>query len=357
MRYAKWVIPVLFLAGLLALNAEALPKTTLRVKVQVANIRESADIKSPIIMTVKMGTVFEAVNKIGPWYEVTVPKPGTSSHGYIHESVVEEMAPAAQPEPVTPPAKIEKPVQRETAPVTTKAEPRQPAPMAGSKEPYKKIFLRLAYQIGFQEESPGLSLNRTVYYEGAQYNLAHNARKGNSIDGAIGFRFSRTIGVALGFSSTSRDMPEKTSFSIPHPLWPNTPRTGEVQASSLRISATDLYLNLMFNLVAWKFGIDIYGGPCYMLTKADIISDIAFSEGNYPYAEVVVSTPAASVKSNVFGFNAGASLGFNLMDSLAIFVDGRYVTGKGKYKSGTDIPNLTLSLGGFKAGAGVKLMF
>ena len=360
MRYAKWVIAVLFLVGVLGLLAEATPKTTVRVKVQMANVRESPDIKSSILMTVKMGTIFEVADKMGSWYVVMLPKLGTGirNTGYIHESVVEEMAPAVQPEQVTPPpAEKEMPVQKERIPPTTKIEPRQALSLEPSKEPYKKIFLRLQYQMGFQQESQSLNISRTVYYENAQYGLGYTANKGNSIDAAIGFRFARMIGVAVGFSSTSRGMTEKTSASIPHPLWMNSPRSGEIEAASLKINAIDLYFNLMCFLEVWKFGIDIYGGPCYMLTKADIITDISFAEGSYPYTQATVTASTASVKSNVIGFNAGASLGLKLAGNFALFLDGRYVMGKGSYKSGTDIGNLPISLGGLKAGAGIKIMF
>jgi hypothetical protein len=360
MRIAKWVISVLFLVSVLGLVAEASPATRVRVKVQRANVRESPDIKSSIIMTVKIGTIFEVADKIGAWYVVILAKTGTVTRdtAYIHESVVEEMAPAAQPEQVTPPpAEIEKPVQKETVPPEKKVAPQPIPPPAPPKEPYKKIFLRLQYQRGFQEQSHSLSFSRTVYYENAPYGLAYTAKKGSSIDAAVGFRFARMIGVALGFSSTSRDMNEKTSVSIPHPLWVNTPRTGEVEMSALKISAIDLYFNLVLFLDIWKFGFDIYGGPCYMLTKADIITDISFSEGSYPYSQASVTASTATVKSNVIGFNAGASLGLRLMRNLAIFADGRYITGKGTYKPGNDIPDLSLSLGGLKAGAGIKIMF
>jgi hypothetical protein len=358
MRHTKWIISLVLLVGVLGLAAMASPTTVVRVKVQQANVREAADIKSSVIMIVKLGTVFEVVDKSGRWYKVTLPQPGTRSSGYIHESVVEEMVPAAEPEP-EPTQAVEKeaPAQKEAAPPARKEEPKAAARSEQVKAPYKKIFVRLQYQMGFLEESRALSLTRTVYYENAQYGLDYSANKGNSIDAALGFRFARQFGVALGVSSTSRGMGEKTAVSIPHPLWMNSYRSGEVAASSLKATALDVYLNLVCFLDIWKFGIDIYGGPCYMLTKADVIEDISFNEGSYPYTEVTFTSSTARVKSNVIGFDVGASLGFELAANLAVFLDGRYVSGKGKYKSGTDIGDLSISLGGFKAGAGVKVMF
>jgi hypothetical protein len=309
-------------------------------------------------MTVKLGTLLEVADKTGSWYKVVLPKAETQAFGFIHQSIVEEMAPVIPPEQVTPPAEEkERPVQKEIPPPTIKTEPTQAAAIKPSKEPYKKIFMRLQYQMGFQQESLNLNMSRTVYHENAQYGLAYSANKGNSIDAAIGFRFARMFGVALGFSSTSRGMDEKTSVSIPHPLWMNSPRAGEVEASALNLNAIDLYFNLMCFLEIWKFGVDIYAGPCYMLTKADIITDISFSEGSYPYTQITFTPSTASVKSNVIGFDAGVSLGLVLGGNFAIFVDGRYVTGKGLYKSGTDIDDLSIALGGLKVGAGVKIMF
>jgi hypothetical protein len=358
MKHAKWAIFPVLLAGLLGWAAAASPETIVRVKVQSANLREAADIKSPVIMIVKSGTVFEVVDKSGRWYKVMLPQTGTRSSGYIHESVVEEVAPAAEPETAPPPAvENEMPAKKEAAPTQIKEEPKAPARIEPAKTSYKKIIARIQYQMGFLEESRALSLSRTVYFENAQYGLDYSANKGNSIDAAIGYRFARLFGVAMGVSSTSRGMDEKTAVSVPHPLWMNTLRSGEVVAPSLKATAVDLYLNLVCFLNIWRFGIDIYGGPCYMMTKADIVKDISYSEGSYPYAEVTFTPSTARVKNNVVGFNAGASLGFDLAANLAVFLDGRYVAGKAKYKSGTDFGDLSISLGGFKAGAGVKIMF
>jgi uncharacterized protein YgiM (DUF1202 family) len=91
MRYTKGIIFLVLLAGVFGLAAGASPKTIVRVKVQSANVREAADIKSSVIMIVKSGTVFEVVDKSGRWYKVTLPQTGTRSSGYIHESVVEEV--------------------------------------------------------------------------------------------------------------------------------------------------------------------------------------------------------------------------------------------------------------------------
>ena len=215
----------------------------------------------------------------------------------------------------------------------------------------------LGYQIGFGTGSSTLDYTESVYQEPASYSLAYNIKKGNSIDAAVGYLVGPSWGVKIGASLTSRDIAETTTFSIPHPLWMNTPRTGTIDATGMAIKETDLYLDLFFTFSLGPVTADLYGGPCYVLSTATIASSISFSETGYPYTTNSVSQAVADFKGNAFGFNAGLSLGYQFGSSFGLYVDARYLSAKATYATGGSIPSLSVTLGGLRAGGGLKVMF
>jgi hypothetical protein len=137
----------------------------------------------------------------------------------------------------------------------------------------------------------------------------------------------------------------------------NSPRKGTITGAGLNISEIDLYLNLFYLLRFGPLALELYGGPCYVLSTATIISNITFAETGYPYITNTISQSQTEFKANAFGFNAGVSLGYDFGSSFGIFLDARYVMAKTTYQPGGDIPDLKATLGGFRAGGGLKVMF
>jgi hypothetical protein len=335
------------LSSLLAVPAPA-GRIELKVRViaQVANIRSADNIASPVIQTAKAGTVFTVIRTTGEWYLIGTPGAG---QGYIHRSVVEEIAdPTARPEAPQVP-------QIQPKPAAPPAPDPGPARPTAASEP--KLFLRAGYNIGFAESTNSLSFSRAAYYETSTFGLNYALKKGNSIDAAVGYMLGRSLGIEVGASLTSRNMDETTSLSVPHPLWMDYPRTGTLAGSGLSLSETDIYLNLVYTIRFSMFGISLYGGPCYIMAAATVVSDVATSETGYPYMEMNASQPTTKIKQNVFGFDGGAALSIHLGRSIALVLDARYVSGTGAFKPESDVPELKLSLGGLRAGGGFKLSF
>jgi hypothetical protein len=345
-RHLAFLVLLAVAAVSVAPSVSAAPAALqVRVIVQVANIRSGPDIGAAVVRTAVAGTIFPVIRKLNDWYLIGIPGGG---QGYINQTVVEEVAEAAVPDqPAVAPPKPSAPA----APAPLQAQP----PVVSAAEP--KIYVRAGYDMGFAEAKSSLSFTRTAYYETASYGLDYGLKKGGSIDGAVGYMFSPRLGVEVGASMTNRDISESTSFSVPHPLWMGYPRTGTVNGSGLKLKEIDLYLNLVFSLRFSMFGVSLYGGPCYMMAAATIISDVAIAETGYPYMEISVSLPTAEIKKNVVGFDGGAALSVHFGRSIALVLDARYVGGTGAFKPAGDIPELKLALGGLRAGGGLKLQF
>lgn len=345
----KRVLIVFAIAALLPSFLLCADAQNLKVRViaSAANLRSAPDINAAVIQTAKAGTVFSVIRVSGDWYLISLASGGQA---YINRTVVEEVTePAAAPTEPAPP--VRKPAAPEPAPQTSQA----PSIQTQAEEP--RFYVRAGYDMGFQEPSQTLDFTRTVYYETASFGLAYKAKKSGSIDAAAGYMFSRSLGVEIGASMTNRDLTETLSLSVPHPLWMGYPRTGTMDASGLKISEIDVYLNLVFNLRFSMFGVSLYGGPCLIMATATIVSNVTTAETGYPYMEMAADQTTSNIKKNVTGFDAGAALSVYLGRSFALVLDVRYVGGTGAFKPEGDIPELKLALGGLRAGGGLKVRF
>lgn len=316
----------------------------IKVKVPLANVRGAADMAATVLVQLPQGTVIDVAEKVGDWYKVSLTVAGSPVTGFLHNSVVEEKAEAARP--------VEKSVPPPVRPV---AKPDAPAPVSSTSAP--RFFVMLGYQIGFGTDSQSLNATETIYHETASYDLSYQLRKGNAIDVSVGYYIGSSWGVKLGGSLISRDFAETTHFSVPHPLWMDSPRAGDITGTGMAVKETDLFLNLFYSFKLGPVAADIYGGPCYALSTATIVSVIANTETGYPYKSNMVTQTTADFKSNAFGFDAGLNLGYRFGSLFGLYLDARYVSVSATYKPGGIIPELPAALGGFRAGGGLKLMF
>lgn len=363
MRKIAWTIFLLFiLNGLaLSLNAESNPiDFKLKVTASVANIRSGPSLISKVIMQVKAGTILIATGKEGSWYVVTLSRQGIEPalSGYIHQSIVEVMS---EPESVLNQPKIEPEEQPIEEMSLQKTEP-EPKPEPKLKHPQypknvfsKRMYIRAGYSLGFLEETSSNSWQETIYHETANANIDYNIKKGNFFSAAFGYRIYGPISLELGIDITSRNMDGAYSASIPHPLLFGVPRDGE-GVESYKLSENSIFFNFVYSLRSAIFGLDISAGPAYILTETEVISGITYTD-SYPYNSVTLSPQSTGVSKNVFGFNGGANILFYLAENFAIDLNARYINGKANFETGTGTPGPQITLGGLKAGVGLKIQF
>jgi opacity protein-like surface antigen len=97
---------------------------SLKVRIVAARapIRQAAALNAPIVASADKEQVFDVIENAGEWYLVQLP---SGAKGYVHQSVVEEVAEAVAPS-VTPPAQV--PVVTEHPRTQAPTIARQPAP-------------------------------------------------------------------------------------------------------------------------------------------------------------------------------------------------------------------------------------
>lgn len=323
---AKWVIFVLFLVSVLGLFAEASPNTTVRVKVQMANVRDSPDIKSSIIMTVKMGTIFEVADKMGPWYVVVLPKTGsgTRSSGYIHESVVEvvEESKEIPPKEEVIEEKPSKPVVQEEKKEETKLLRITPGYLKPERR-RGKIGLKL---------TAGYPMPSSDFFSGSF-----------SFDGGIYLGITNNIAVELtGGMFSYRSLGEPDSLS-----------EGSLKTVAISLSIQGRFFS---NKMLVPF---IVAGGSYYLNKFSIDSKIVDSW------EAVGITITERCE-NSLAFFGGAGLDFFVANNIALTGDVKYVIAKSKgdwtladQATDTSVSGdiESIKLGAFVFKAGIRFLF
>ena len=128
MRVRTVIVSLALLLLPLVPEAQEKPAPTFKIKVtaELANIRDTPDIGSPIVQQLPEGTVLRAEKKEGEWYMVRFTRDdGLVARGYIHESLVEALEPVPIEEVKIEPLKKEKapPEQTEETGALRKTEP------------------------------------------------------------------------------------------------------------------------------------------------------------------------------------------------------------------------------------------
>lgn len=340
-------------------------KYKLRVTASWANIRNGPSLQNDIIRVVKAGTTLDALGKSDGWYVVKMPSKDEKliKKGYIHQSIVEvletvesQKAPPKIEDKEQPQLIQEEPKTEAMRKAEQKDIPEVPEPSPSLEEPSpKKTYIKADYSMGFSETSAQSSWTETIYHETANTTISYDVNKGNSIRISAGFLFTDSLAVELGGDISSRNMEGSYTSSIPNPLYFDSNRQAQ-GSGTYDVTENTVFLNFVFVYRFSKFGVDIFAGPAYILSKATVVSETTISDV-YPYDSVDVTTKTTEVSKNVFGFNGGASLLFYFSENIALYTQGYYLSGSGSFDTGTDVPGPEIKLGGFKASVGLKFLF
>jgi len=219
-----------------------------------------------------------------------------------------------------------------------------------------KLFVRVGYAMGMTETSKNQSWTEPLYGENITFDLASRAGKSTNIDLGVGYNLNQSMGVGLGAILLSNNLDAGLNAAVPHPYVFNAPRTATgAYASDLK--ATILYLNFIYRVNVSKFTVNLFAGPAYFNSSADIINTVAIQDV-FPNTSVTMTLTTENVKKSSFGFNAGAGLNYFFAKSLGVFLEARYLSGNAAFapSSGT-VPEITLPIGGLSVGGGLLFRF
>jgi hypothetical protein len=324
--------------AVLVLPAQANLKV--KIKAQKANVRTTPDVSSPVVRQVATGMEFKVIEKRGIWYKVQLPAAGVNpaQTGFIHGSAVTELGGE-----IAAPGKAQMQTKK----------PVKSRPLEIKK--IKRLSLRGSYFMGFTAETLTSTYIPTMYQEQASFITEYTAKKGNTIDVALGYKFSPALGVEIGAAIASRDVAAKMDVAVPHPLLFNSPRQASGSAG-YTLKETDLYLNLVYTFDLKSLAIDLFAGPCYVMSETTVVTGYTLTDA-YPYTQLGVAYASQAVKKNVIGFNAGIAAGYYFGNTIGLVASVRFIGTKAKFDTATDIPGIEYKLGGLQAGVGLKIKF
>jgi hypothetical protein len=210
--------------------------------------------------------------------------------------------------------------------------------------------------MGFGAETVTSTYTPTIYQEQASFVTAYEAKKGNTIDAALGYKFSPALGIEVGGSIASRDVTATMTAEVPHPLLFDNPRQASGSAS-YKLKETDLYLNLTYSFAMKSLEFELFAGPCFAMAETTLVTQYQVTDSAYPYTTVAVVFGSQAVKKNAIGFDAGIAAGYNFGDSLGVVASARFISATAKFATATDVPGVDFKLGGFQAGVGLKFKF
>lgn len=179
MKRSAVVLLLALLFGGLALAGNA--ATVLKVKVPTANVRSEPDINAAVVRQLAAGTLLEAEQMVGDWWEIQVAdKSGETVTAYIHANVVDVVSGGDEPTP------------EETQPV------RRPQPARTQPPVYRQYETAPSYPGGFKLLAGyGMASLKTTAEAENEFDKYKTTL--NGIAGGLGYEGGGQIGFELDF--------------------------------------------------------------------------------------------------------------------------------------------------------------
>lgn len=177
------------------------------------------------------------------------------------------------------------------------------------------------------------------------------------LDGSIGFRFARRLGIAIGGSQASSSGNADITASVPHPLYDNQDRIVEGSAGDISRTETAAHLQLFYEIPTTnRWRVRLFAGPTYMNVEQELVREVTVDE-TYPYDTATFrSAVTGRAKGSGVGFNAGADVAWMFARRVGAGLLLRYTRASVDLNA-PDARSVSLDGGGLQAGAGLRFLF
>lgn len=293
-RIAVVCILALILGGL-ALAGES--TTVLKVKVTTANVRSEPDINAAVVRQLAAGTLLEAEQMIGDWWEIQVTdNSGEAVTAYIHANVVDVVSGGAEPLP------------EETQPV------RRPQPTRTQAPVYREYETAAPNPGGFKLMAGyGMASLKTEAAEETEFNEYKTSL--NGLFGGVGYEGGGKIGLEVDLLYLPKGVRYK-----------GTQKEGDVDFKfDMKMRVTELSLPVLL-----KFNLPVQGISPYLVAGGEV-GYVIQAKYDYEYsAGDEKETGSEDIKDDVakidYGVVFGGGLGFDL-GGMNFLAEARYHLG------------------------------
>lgn len=222
--------------------------------------------------------------------------------------------------------------------------------------PLGRVFVSIdgGYQVTSNDFTDTATFRENA--ENGQLEAEYSVQGGPSLNIAGGATVWRRLAVGLGVTRFSRSTPTGITASVPHPFFFNRARevTGDVG-----LKREELAVHLQARIsptVGERFHVTFFGGPSWFQVEQSIVTALTYTDA-FPYDTATFSggNPTTAKESKA-AFNAGADVGFFFTRRLGVGFMAQYagteVEMPAAYERRQDV-----KVGGFQAGAGLRLRF
>lgn len=294
----------------------------IRVVAEDTNVRIKPDLRSDIIASPAVGTVFDVEKKIGEWYEIVFSSSaGISITAYVHEIYVEIVIEEEMPLP--------------------------------------NFFVSL----GGMYSSVQAGYNYTYKFSdyGSPATIYDSIENGSAVGFNIGFGFFVLPNIEITASADlcSTSLSGKYGYDLQDWYFPYD------------IAYTEVLTDAKFTKIIINFGANFHlittgmirpyvgGGISYIMGKIDLLDIFSRTWGwdidTFWTHMYDVSTTIESL--NKLGFNVKAGINFAVSRNIFIFSEGRYIIAKKTVVHHFTNENIDIDLGGVSIIVGAKIGF
>jgi len=216
------------------------------------------------------------------------------------------------------------------------------------------------------EESYSSAATRQINGQTATFRANYHLPVGLAFDIGGGVMATRQIGVGATFSTATQKDPAELTVDIPHPILRNANATDTDSTDrDLTRSEGSLHIHGVFvSQTSPSTQVRVFGGPTFFRVRQDAVQDIRYDEQFLPFepAHEVDITGAAIQRISAddatgWGFHVGADFSSYMIPILGFGVVFRYSRGTVEVTDPLSSASADLDVGGFQAGAGVRLRF
>lgn len=166
-----------------------------------------------------------------------------------------------------------------------------------------------------------------LYAEEARLDASYDAGSGPALEGGLGFRFSRHLGITAAIGWSRRKATALVEASLPHPLYLDRPRSLEARADGLDHRELVTHFDLEWRTVGRRLEATLFGGLTLLRVETTLVEKVEAIE-EYPYDQVSFrEAVTASTRSDAtLGWNAGGSLGLSFGARVVVGLQARYAS-------------------------------
>lgn len=189
-----------------------------------------------------------------------------------------------------------------------------------------------------------------LYDEQATVGTTQKVKGGGLFDVSAGYKVWRNFAIGAGYSMTSGKADATVSASVPDPVFFDRHRSITAAASGLKHKESVINLSGVWMVpVTDKIDVGVSAGPSIFNVKQDIPSTLTLAEPGPTVSKVSVTSPS---KTTV-GLNFGVDVAYMINKRFGVGGLARYTWGSVDLEGASG----KLTVGGFQAGAGLRVRF